>query len=420
MPNNKNNKSPSAAPKPKKPLTTEQKAKRRERNRARRQNLMAMNSGLRPATFNAGPLANPPSVDNSLRGAMRKVSGVLTHQGSSFLKCAFAPPDFAANDVAGVPDDFAGLSLVKRHKYIGNIQSLNTPSTDTYILLLPVPGVAYYVLTKPSGNLPVSSDNFTPVLYPDFGNLFANSLSTADTVTDFRFMSNHIEVIPTVNQMQWTGSIQVMKCKVSLVIRANNATTGAMGANLYTVTGLNGITNFANGYQYTGPLINGMYAGAYCTESTFKFSQVLENQIAVPSTVTTADWGQLNNGALPFPGLDNNFEAIFIKFSGMGTTAANSALVKTWACVEYKCVVGSALYEYQTLSPTDEYALKLYREVIKNLPIAVTYMDNDNFWTRILSIIRRVSGAMSVIPGPYGGIASGVNLVSTGIEALTV
>lgn len=422
---NKNKKMASTgANKPVKQLTPQQVAQKRERNRRRRasrsaKSIMKLNSYSQPTLYSPGPMMqSAPSVDTAIRAATRRIKGSLTEQGASFLKCAFAPPDFASNNVGGVPDEFAGLSLVKRHKFVGNLTSLSTASTDTYVILAPVPGIAYYYLATSAGAALTSTSSFAAVPYADFTTLFSGSSTASDVVNEFRFMSNHIEIIPTVNQMQWTGSIQVMRCKISIVSRANSATTGAEANSILSVSGLNAVTNFGIGQQYTGPFFNGMYTGAYCSSPTFNFSQIIENQSAMPNVLYASDWGQLNNGSIAFPGLDNNFDSILIKFSGMGTNVNNSALIKTWACVEYKVVTGALLYEYQTMSPTDEYAIKLYREIIKNLPIAVTYMENEGFWTRVLSIIKRASGSLAMLPGPYGGIAGGVHMITTGIESL--
>lgn len=406
----------------KKQLTNAQVEKKRQRN-LRRRNAKKANLMGRMSQYTPGPMMTvAPSVDTAIRNAVKRISGRLTSEGMSFLKCAFAPPDFASNNVGGVPDDFQGLSLVKRHRLIGNLSSLIASNTDVYIILAPVPGYAYFYLTKAAGVLPVATDIFLGVPYADSGSLFSSTTTAADIVSDFRFMSNHIEIIPTVNQMAWTGSIQTMRIKLSQTIRVNYGTTGAQAANILGLNGLNAIVNFGNVQQYTSPVINGMYTGAYNSGVNFPFTAVSENSTMLPNILSTAsgDWGALSSpgstGA--FAGLDNNFDSIAVKISGMGATNNNSFIIKTWSCVEYKVVSGSVLYEYQTNSPCDEYSLKLYREIIKDLPIAVTYSDNENFWTRVLSIIRRASGALSVIPGPYGSIAGGVNAITTGIESL--
>lgn len=338
----------------------------------------------------------------------------ISPAGMAFLKCAFAPPDFSGSNVSGYPDSYSGLSLVKKHR-LTQTRTM-TASTDRYFLLAPIPGIAYCFLDKTANSAVTANDNWTAVTYPDYNSLFSGSSVTADVVTDFRYISNHIEIIPTVNQMTWTGGIQVMKCQVSMSIRPNNL--AGPPDNLFTITGLQAVNGFGNANQFSGPFINGLYSGAYASDSSRDFSRIIEGITTMPDTIVTGDFTQINT--IAFPGLDNTFESVIVKISGIGTNTNNSFMIKTWACVEYKVVVGSVLYEYQSLSPCDPVALELYRKIVALLPIAVTYMENENFWTRVLSIIRRVSGAMSVVPGPYGLMAGGVNAISTGLEQLVV
>jgi len=53
-----------------------------------------------------------------------------------------------------------------------------------------------------------------------------------------------------------------------------------------------------------------------------------------------------------------------------------------------------------------------------DLPVGVPFEENENFWNRVLRIIQMVSGATSLIPGPYGQISRGVNLLSGGALSL--
>lgn len=40
----------------------------------------------------------------------------LTNDGLAFLKCAFAPPDFSDTQVRGIPDNYRGKTLLKKHR----------------------------------------------------------------------------------------------------------------------------------------------------------------------------------------------------------------------------------------------------------------------------------------------------------------
>lgn len=382
--------------------------RRKRQNRKLRNEVMVMTSGI-PGVA--------PSVDNKIRTMIQKNSKGITSQGVSFLKCAFAPPDFAANDVAGYPDNYTDMSLVKKHK--NTVAITLAASTDVYLLLCPTPGVSYWSLTKAAGVAPIATDFWIPNNYSDFNALFPGTGSTADIVTSFRFISNHIEVIPTVNQVSWTGAIQVIKTSITVNTRPNPASTGAQAGNILAANGFQAVNNFGNTTQYSGPFINGLYSAAYSSDSSRDFSRISEGVGNVPANlVVGTDFMGFNSTV--FTGIDNTFDSVIIKISGVGTNTNNSLLIKTWACVEYKVVAGSALYEYQTLSPCDPVALEIYRQVIRMLPTAVTYMDNENFWQRVLGIIKRISGTLSIVPGPYGMMASGINAVSTGIEQLTM
>jgi hypothetical protein len=334
----------------------------------------------------------------------------VSPQGDSFLKCAFAPPDFAANDLAGVPDSYQGLSLTKKHKLV--LPFTCTANTDVYILLLPTPGNAMWFGQVAAGTPILDSTVFTSVQYTDFATMFGNANTSANQVDKFRFVSNHIEVIPTVNQMTWSGSIQAFKTPITLYIREGGAST----ADLWSVTGLNGL-NATNANQYTSPFTNGVYSAAYNANCDFAFQPILEGVISVPAVVSAGrDHGVLT-AATAFTGFDNSFESLVIKITGV--TANQTCIIKTWACVEYQPVAGGVLYEYASHSVHDELALELYRKIILNLPVGVGYEENDSFWHRVLSIISRVTGVTSLVPGPFGQISRGGNLISNALLPYT-
>lgn len=399
---------------------TQQQMNKREKNRRRRQR----RRDNRVEITSSPMYGVAPGVDNTRRieQVIKRYSGSLSKSGMSFLKCAFAPPDFAVEDVRGVPDEFNGLSLIKRHRLVFPF-NFNVANTDYYFILAPIPGYAFFYWSGTAGTPPSNTSQWIGITYADSATLFASPSTAADVVSDFRYVSNHIEFIPTVNQMQWSGSLQVMRAKLSMAIRSSQGTTGAEASNIISVNGINAVQNFGNASQYTAPLINGLYAAAYNTNSNFAFSQVQEELPSIPTTLQIGwgDYGQLmGSGSIPTPGLDNNFDSIMIKVSSMGTNTTNSVIIKTWACVEYKVVTGAILYEYQTLSPTDELAMKYYRRIVSQLPTGVGYMDNEGFWERVLKIIKTITKTGSFLPGPYGAVAQGADMIVNGIEALTM
>lgn len=345
--------------------------------------------------------------DTGLRRLRLSPRTGLSDAGVAFLKCAFAPPDFAVTSAVGVPDDFRGMSLTRKHRYVAPFSFTN--SNDYYILLLPTPGVAYWSTFVGAGVPLTSTIVFTPTFYSDFPGMFGNSPATVSSqVTKFRFVSNHIEVIPTVNQMTWSGSITAWKMPITVIARPSGI---ANNTDMYTVNGLQGCnSNLTN--QYSGPFIMGAYAACYSSNPIFPFQPLLENTQNIPSTLGSSDFGTLSlipsgNG---FPGLDNEFESLLVKVTGV--TANESCLLKTWACVEYQMATNSTLYEFQSLSPCDKIAMELYREIILGLPVGVPFEQNESFWNRVLQIIHQISGAGAFLPGPYGAASRGVNLLS--------
>lgn len=394
-------------------------------NERRTNGRKAMGKYIAPAN---SLMVQAPGVSNAPRLRATRIKELmsqypLTKDASSFLKCAFAPPDFDATVLLGVPDEYQGRSLVKRHRLVQSVAYI-APSTDYYYLLLPVPGYAYFVASVAAGTPITSSTTFTGVPYSDsFPGVFGSSTTMNDNVNKFRFVSNHIEFVPTTNAMSWTGNIQCFKAPINVFIRQNNI---ANATNLYSVGGLQSV-NSTNVNQYTGPFNLGVYSGAYNNGSKFDFSPIFENAQQIPAqwNASFGDWGILAVPTVPanafgFTGFDNNFESVVIKVTGMGTNVSNTAIIKTWACVEYQCTDSGVLYEYQNFSPCDPNALALYRKIINELPPGVAFTDNENFWRRVLEIIRRISGAGAILPGPYGMASKGVNMLSDAISQLVL
>jgi hypothetical protein len=399
-------------------------SKKRKRNRQGKPNTQSGNY----RTENVYPMIQAPGTSSGkiekfkMREAMKNFKGAqLTPQGMAFLKCAFAPPDFNSSDVKGFPDNFEGMSLVKKHRLVTPF-NFNTASTDYYILLLPVPGYAFFVFSTAAGTPLTASATFVGVAYSDAALMFNSSgagvgLSVADKVDKFRFVSNHIEIVPTVNAMQWTGSIQAWRMPVTLLMR--NFILGAAGGStsLFAIGGLQGC-NSSNVNQYSGPFNLGVYTAAYNAGAQCDFNNIVENYTRIPAAGGPGDFGNLDCSSVGFTGLDAQFDSVCIKVSGMGTNVLNSCLIKTWACVEYQALANSDLYEYQTLSAKDDVAMNLYRQVIKSLPTGVAFVDNDSFWQRVLQIIRGSSKAAMALPGNAGMMAGGVYGLSSALEGL--
>ncbi len=342
----------------------------------------------------------------------------ITPEGVRFLKCAFSAADFDGSGVYGVPDDFSGRSTAIKHRAV-NTTSF-AASTDVYYFIPPTPGVAYWFLNKTAGAPIVSTDVWQPVPYSDYVSLFGSpALSLGNqTVQKFRYVSQHFEICPTTNSNTWTGSIQSFK----LPVQASLGVEVGLDPNRLGLSGLVGV-NANDADMYSGPFNLGTYVGAYNKGSTdWKFSDVWKNQNNLPESIQTGDFTQLNGAGFALvTGFDNNFESIIVKVSGIGTNASNSALLRSWACIEYQFTPGTVMYEMQNLkSLEDKLAIQLYRRITTELPTAVSYLDNANFWMRVLGIIKQISGGLSFVPGPYGLAASGVNTLAGALEQIVI
>lgn len=390
------------------------KVKRRRRNRQADKQLDTIRfMNPQPMGVSNGPSAPIQKLNQGLR---RALSHKLSPDGVSFLKCAFAPPDFQSNKISGVTDKFEGQTLVKKHRLVASFTF--DAAKDVYFLLAPVPGYAYFKAVVTAGTPIDENTNFEGIPYSDLVSMFGGDPAgkqTADTVQRFRFISNHFELVPTTNAMSWTGSIQAYK-----IMLATATAIGNPAGDTVNLVGLQGC-NTTNANQYTGPFNLGVYTGAYSRSSVFNFQTVLENTKGLPQVLYPENGGFGRLLGDPYmTGLDSDFETVCIKVSGIGANANNTTIIKTWACVEYLVNPGSSLYEYTTFSPCDEDALAVYRKIIQELPVGVSYLDNESFWRRVLGIIQKLSGTLTVLPGPYGMAAGGINSLSTAITQMTM
>lgn len=310
-----------------------------------------------------------------------------------------------ASDFVGIPDEYNGKTLIKRYSSVQTISSIGlSANLDTYILQLPTPGVAFWWAQGPGPTF-----TFVPVLYSDTTTLFP--LGYENTNADgFRIASNTLEIIPTVNSMTWTGSIQVSKTTVYFKEGINPVD----GLPRYTLGGLEAVL----GTKPTTilPFNCGAYAPSRPADVVNNFdailSKVVNNNITISAPVGYTF--NLGLGATQFLGCGSQEVSIF-KVPTY-SVAGNAGIIRTWSCVEYQVNAFSALYEYQSISPPhDPLAMQLATEFFNEHSSAVPYYENENFWSKVAEWIRRVSGTLSVLPGPYGNVAKGVNMISNAL-----
>lgn len=299
----------------------------------------------------------------------------------------------AIDSFQGIPDEYDGSTISKRHQLVGGLPSF-TAGKDGYIIMLPVPGVAYFWGERTAGDVS-SAMALTAVKYSDFSTLFATG-SEAIVVNNFRYASSVLEIIPTVNAMSWTGSIQVFKGRCKGVFAPTATTT-----NFFEVEGLDVLNSTKP--DNVLPFNHGMYAPTRCTEADYPWNPIMT------SCDISKVIGPNPAGNFTFTGMTNftGFgcqEAVVVKIPAYA--AVDTAILRTWACVEYQVSSSSILYEYTHASPVyDPLALQLLTRFFKEHPTAVPYYDNDSFWQNFLKWAKTITGALKVIPGPVGEAA---------------
>jgi len=327
------------------------------------------------------------------KSAGRVSNSRLSNDSQSFLQCAFAPVDFANEMPGPVPDASGARVCVKRHKQIFTTASVG--ANDYYFVIAPIPGVAMYGAVLTTGTSP-RGQALTASYYPDTGTLFPSGGAAAN-ITAFRYVSNYVELVPTINEMTWTGQVSVWKGLVTSDL--SSAGPGYTTAEMST-----------NGTQSITPSGEQMYVagnnkGAYAVATQvgpWTYTNVITDN-TVPVYPSNSDGMTFQQG---FTGL-GNLECIFIKITGNF-----SYTIKVGCCVEYVVPSTSILYDYTRLNDrSDPMALEAYKAIVRQLPVAVSYYENSDFWDRVRQILKAATAAGAFLPGGYGMISAGLNLL---------
>jgi hypothetical protein len=322
------------------------------------------------------------------------------------MKCVTSPNDFEIDSFVGIPDEYDGRTIAKRHTSVNNMAT-PVAGQDFYIVLAPVPGVAYYTGSRATGS--TASLTLTPTYYSDTATIFPSTVE-GTVVNAFRYASNVLEIVPTVNSMAWGGAIEVWKG----VLTGGVFDVGAASTANYSINGFDALNS--DRPQSVLPFNHGAYSVTTCCNAENMFTPILTNS---PPAVIICP---MKSGASVTLGGASNFTGIgcqeTVIFKMPFSTASNTALIRTWACIEYQVTPTSILYDYSHVSPpADPRALALVRQFIHSNPAAVPYFDNDSFWKRFTSWVKTISGALRVVPGPVGDIAGIVNLTSKVAES---
>lgn len=375
------------------------------RRRRRRGNRAGGPGGL----IQSSTIVPQPIYDVRRGSGIRKLAAGrrISPAGMSFLRCAFAPPDFSSTGVQGLPDAFSGKSVLVQYADSASLSCV--AGNTTFIVLAPIPGFRHATYADSSGSF-ASSDQLVISPYSQTRTLMANPARMADNVTSFRVISNHIEVVCLSNATKWSGSIKVYKAYFKMSARA---ASGIMHVN---VEGLDSLNETPPDHVLFAAK-DGCYAVSYRDNIDFEFQPIIEGLDKLPDSIDTGDFGTIKasdgNG---LPGLDNGMETLIIKIEGV-TSDALSLNVRTWQCVEYKATPGSPIAQFVHFSPDhDPTAMELYGKIVKQLPIAVPVAENASFWERVWGITKSLLGLASKVPGPVGLIATGASAIGEGIE----
>jgi hypothetical protein len=359
------------------------------------------------------------------RMARFNMSGVSA-AGRNFLKCAYASPDFSIDPGQGIPDGYEGKALMRKDVFTNTIAF--GANLDTFILVLPTPGISYWTCTVAIGTFPLQTTVWTPVYNASFATLFgAQTNQAVDAPIDpverdldvvkFRYVSSTFEITPTSNFMQFAGSITVWKAAISLGEMVRTTGTGAAQTttNQMALIGAEGV-NLVSPDNKPFKFIDGAYSMAVNTEPTWEFKPVLSGITRIPGVgsgaTTNTTFGQFQGD---FVGVGDLQSLIFRVSTPTG--AVNTAILKAWSCIEYQPNPTSALYQFSSRSPAkDEVAMKLYRDIALKVPVAVCVAENDGFWQdKVVPIIKSFLSAARVV----GGVVPTVGAAMTGVDMIT-
>lgn len=343
-------------------------------------------------------------------GIMRGVTTRgISEAGMEFLKSTFAAPDFAGQGAfQGIPDDRTGLCLPTRHVLMKDLYTLipqPTEKENTIIIQPPTPGMAFW-WANVDRNVGVTANTvFLAVHYDDFAMLFtsephtnpANVKDINSNVNEFRMAGASMELVCTSNAFYWSGSIRCFKLKLKL---SDNAVYTS-GTNGYakTITGLEGV-NSTSTSTFITPANLGAYMSAVDSESSFRSHDIPDKVLGL-NTGSASAFGIFEDWFTGFGDLETNVMVLENIVNSQGTT---NFTVRCWQTLEYTPLPTTFINSAKRQSPPkDEVAMHVYRQAVSMLPVAVTYADNANFFTRLLGVIGKVGGFVSnFLPGPWG------------------
>lgn len=417
-------------------------SKSAKRRRNRRNNQVDQRSSIRgmiPITTSS------PTANDLFARPSRKTMGSrinmpqMSEAGSSFLKSVFAAPDFAGQGAfLGIPDDISSIVCPYRHILTGDfwtILGIYGNSNDLIecntvaIIQPPTPGYAFWFAPLKPGQIVNPTTIFHGVPYDDFKSLFGNdplvlppTYDVNEQVTDFRCAGNSFELICTSNAFQWRGSIRAFKLKLQYADTGLYAPDSTVPTFQTTkaVTGIEGV-NATSAAAFVTPANLGVYMTAVNTEATFMSSSIPDKMWNINGNSASA-YGIFEGIFTGFGTLETNvilLENIKVADQEPNPEVATLFQIRSWSMNEYKPQPSSLLYRSAHPSPPlDTTALNVYRSVVADLPVAVTYFENDSFWKRLMNTLGKIGGWLSNVPGPVGLISGGVGTLASTIGGM--
>lgn len=345
----------------------------------------------------------------------------ITPEGEGFLKTATAAPDFVSTDLEGIPDHFSGPSVIKKDFAF---QTIDCPAGKaTYLVVAPTACVAYYRPQVPPdvGAPLVDATILTGFQFPDAQYLFEGAYVTATEaktanstiVEKGRLMTLAAELVCTNNAFNRYGTVSAWKLPLARSAKAIDFDFPGDQPDL-AVSGTQGFAQpVLNSAAYIQPVVEGAYAVTMNREEEFSFFPIIDGLTpqSIHPGLISEDKAYYFKGCAPL--WDNSFDTIVFRIDVPGGVVDQSFIFKIWKAWEYQPTFNSLLYNMSHLSPqADSAALDLYRDICRELPMAVPARDNPDFWNTVLSLVKTSSKALSVLPGPVGTTAKGVHAIS--------
>jgi len=343
----------------------------------------------------------------------------MTQDGLAFIKCAYASLDFTASQAHGVPDQYQGKSLLSENST--NVSITPTAGKDTYIVLLPTPGVAYWTCVVDSDKLPGNKTTWTPMYDKSFnattglfgectdqtGTVLTDPIDRTASVTKFRYISNSIEITSTASMNTTSGSLVSWKGDVAMSLGVKN--TASSSSCEYNLNGADFVTSVPRKH-YTGAVKDGIYTLAVNNNVDFEWSPILSGVTRIPSigdtSATSATFGSWLGDFVGFGSL----QSVCIRIS-IPTGAVSSLVLDVRSCVEYQPNTNSIVDQYcGTSASHDPVAMQAYHAIALSLPVAVPRGSNDGFWddrvrpalTKFLSFVKMSGETASIAAGILG------------------